>query len=98
MIGEQEKRYLGIPRGLIPWFPRVEAESCVGCNLCVEACKHGVYAFDDEAGKAIVAHPYECEVYCQSCQFQCDLGAISFPDKASVKAVIKELRKQYPPE
>ena len=92
-----EKEYLGIPRKLIPWYPRIDADVCTGCGACVRACKHGVYAFDDRTGLAVVANPYECEVYCQSCQFQCEMGAISFPDKAAVKAVFKELRKQYPP-
>jgi NAD-dependent dihydropyrimidine dehydrogenase PreA subunit len=92
---EESKHYLGIPRALIPWHPAVDAEACVGCGLCVRACKHGVYAEED--GKALVAHPYECEVFCQSCMFQCEVDAISFPDRAAVKAVIKGLRQQYPP-
>jgi NAD-dependent dihydropyrimidine dehydrogenase PreA subunit len=92
---DASKHYLGIPRLLIPWHPLVDAEACIGCGVCVKACKHGVYAESD--GKAVVANPYECEVFCQSCQFQCEVGAISFPKKEAVKATIKELRKQYPP-
>jgi len=68
----EEKQYLGIPRRLIPWYPGIDPDGCTGCGLCVTACKHGVYAFDDAEGKAVVANPYECEVYCQSCQFQCE--------------------------
>jgi NAD-dependent dihydropyrimidine dehydrogenase PreA subunit len=52
---------------------------------------------DDSTGKAVVANAYECEVYCQSCMFQCEVEAISFPDKSAVKDAVKELRKQYPP-
>ena len=83
---DENKHYLGIPRLLIPWHPGIDADACTSCGVCVDACKHGVYAFDDGSGKAVVANPYECEV-----------EAISFPDKAAMKAVVKALRQQYPP-
>jgi len=92
------KDYLGIPRRLIPWFPSVDEEKCNGCSICVKACKHDVYALDKAEKKALVANPYSCEVFCQSCQFQCSQEAISFPRKADVKEVIKRLRDQYPPK
>ncbi len=92
------KDYLGIPRQEIPWFPSVNPEECIGCRKCVEACKHGVYAFDEEKRIAYVADPYHCEVYCQSCRFQCEVGAIAFPDKAKIKEVMKVLRQTYPPK
>ena len=92
------ERYLGIPRVLIPWYPRVDVEACTGCGACLTACKPEVYVLDDEAGKVVVAKPYKCLVFCQACKFQCEAEAISFPDKEGVKATIDELRKQYPPE
>ncbi|MBC7264460.1 MAG: ferredoxin family protein [Chloroflexi bacterium] len=96
---QQDKRYLGIPRALIPWYPRIDPDACVkGCSACVMHCKHDVYVLDGGSPSVSVANPYNCEVYCQSCQFVCDANAISFPDKASVKAVIKELRGEYPPQ
>jgi Fe-S-cluster-containing hydrogenase component 2 len=33
----------GIPRKLIPWFPTVDAETCIGCTLCYTTCGRGVY-------------------------------------------------------
>jgi len=94
---EALKDFLGIPRKLIPWFPTIDDELCSGCGLCVKACKHETYAFRDDASKVVVANPYHCEVYCESCRFQCPVGAISFPDRKAIKLVFKELRLQYPP-
>lgn len=91
------KDYLGIPRKLIPWFPTIDDEICTNCGLCVNACKHGTYAFKDNSQEVYVANPYHCEVYCESCRFQCPVGAISFPDRKEIKAIFKELRLQYPP-
>lgn len=95
---EELKDYLGIPRKLIPWFPSIDESKCKGCKTCVNACKHLVFAYDETKKKAYVANPYYCEVYCQSCQFQCPQEAIHFPDKNKTKELFKELRKHYPPK
>ena len=55
------------------------------------------YAILDNSDKVVVANPYHCEVYCESCRFQCPVDAISFPDHKTIKLVFKELRLQYPP-
>ena len=94
---EALKDFLGIPRKLIPWFPTINHELCSNCGLCVKACKHGTYAFLDNSDKVVVANPYHCEVYCESCRFQCAVEAISFPDRKAIKSIIQELRSQYPP-
>ena len=94
---EDLKDFLGIPRKLIPWFPIIDDELCSDCGLCVKACKHGTYAYRDDSDKVVVANPYYCEVYCESCRFQCPVGAISFPDRKGIKLIFKELRRQYPP-
>jgi len=94
---EDLKDFLGIPRKLIPWFPIIDDELCSDCGLCVKACKHGTYAYRDDSDKVVVANPYHCEVYCESCRFQCPVGAISFPDRKGIKLIFKELRRQYPP-
>lgn len=94
---ETYKDFLGIPRQLIPWFPTIDKEECTACGLCVKACKHGTYAYSENPGEVVVANPYHCEVYCESCRFQCPVAAITFPDRKAIKVLFKELRKQYPP-
>jgi NAD-dependent dihydropyrimidine dehydrogenase PreA subunit len=90
------KDYLGIPRKEIPWFPTIDQEKCTSCGICVKACKHETYAFIED-GSVIVANPFHCEVFCESCKFQCPVEAISFPVRSEFKTIIKELRVKYPP-
>jgi NAD-dependent dihydropyrimidine dehydrogenase PreA subunit len=90
------KNYLGIPRKEIPWYPSIDQELSSACGLCVSACKHGTYEFSKDK-KVIVANPYCCEVFCESCKFQCPVEAISFPNRGEFKSVIKGLRAKYPP-
>jgi NAD-dependent dihydropyrimidine dehydrogenase PreA subunit len=90
------KDYLGIPRLEIPWYPTIDHDLCTNCGLCYNACKHGTYGYNDDH-VVVVANPFHCEVFCESCRFQCPVGAISFPDRKQFKATIKELRNKYPP-
>lgn len=96
-LEERYQRYLGIPRHLIPWYPTVDAEKCVGCRECIKFCHDDVYAFDEATRKVYVKNPWHCQVYCQSCTHACNKDAISFPDRREVKAEIRELRKKYTP-
>ena len=95
-ISEELKDYLGIPRKEIPWYPTIDQDLCSACGLCVSACKHGTYEFSED-NKVFVANPYYCEVFCESCKFQCPVEAITFPNRGEFKAVIKKLREKYPP-
>jgi NAD-dependent dihydropyrimidine dehydrogenase PreA subunit len=96
-LEEKYRLYLGIPRQLIPWFPIVDSERCIGCQECIRFCHDTVYAFDEAAAKVYVEQPWHCQVYCQSCTYACDTEAISFPDRREVKARIRALREIYPP-
>jgi NAD-dependent dihydropyrimidine dehydrogenase PreA subunit len=96
MSDTELKAYLGIPRTEIPWYPTIDRESCTDCELCVTACKHGTYAFAGDPEHVVVANPYHCEVFCESCKFQCPVNAISFPNRQEFKAVIKQLRLKFP--
>jgi len=97
MSDSELKDYLGIPRMEIPWYPTIDHELCTDCELCINACKHGTYAYGENPEHVIVANPYHCEVFCESCRFQCPVGAISFPERKAFKTTLKELRAQYPP-
>lgn len=93
---EELKNYLGIPRKEIPWYPSIEQKKCTSCGICVNACKHGAYEHNKD-NQVVVANPYHCEVFCESCKFQCPVEAISFPNRSEFKSIIKELRAIYPP-
>ena len=37
-MSEEKKTWHGIPRDEVPWFPSVDAEACIGCQLCYVTC------------------------------------------------------------
>ncbi len=73
------KAWHGIPREEIDWFPRVDEDACIGCGTCVTGCGRGVYRFDFDRKKTVVAEPMHCMVACMTCANTCPTGAISFP-------------------
>lgn len=76
MSGDK-KTWHGIPRDEIPWKPTVDAEACIGCQLCYVTCGRGVYEMQD--GVAVPVAAMECVVGCSTCGNVCPTGAISFP-------------------
>lgn len=72
-----EKVY-AIPNPATPNQPvRFDAELCMGCNSCVDACHTDIFIPNPEKGKApIILYPDECW-FCGSCVEQCPVpGAI----------------------
>ena len=67
----------GIPREDIPWTPKVDAEACIGCQLCYITCGRAVYEMED--GVAVAVDPMNCMVGCSTCGNICPTGAITFP-------------------
>ena len=74
---EKKRTWHGIPRDEIPWLPTVDAEACIGCQLCYVTCGRGVYEMHDNA--AVAVSPMECAVGCSTCGNVCPTSAISFP-------------------
>lgn len=80
----------GIPRAEIEWYPTVITERCIGCGMCVTSCGRGVYTFDYETNKAVVANPYQCMVGCSTCGAICLQDALEFPSQGYIRHLIKE--------
>lgn len=72
-----KKQWHGIPRDEVPWLPTVDADACIGCQLCYVTCGRGVYEMHD--GVAVAVSAMECMVGCSTCGNVCPTGAISFP-------------------
>lgn len=78
----------GIPREEIPWYPTVNAETCIGCTLCYVTCGRAVYDMQDN--KAVVPNPYSCMVGCSTCATVCPVQAISFPGRDLIWKIERE--------
>jgi NAD-dependent dihydropyrimidine dehydrogenase PreA subunit len=79
----------GTPRENIPWHPTVDESKCVGCKTCFEFCSHGVYSWNEQTDRPVVAEPFQCMVGCSSCMNQCANEAISFPPLSVLKPFLK---------
>ena len=88
MASAMPERWHGIPREEIPWFPAVDAQACIGCELCYVTCGRGVYEIRDR--KALATQPYACMVGCTTCAMVCPTEAIHFPDRDVVRRVERE--------
>lgn len=84
------KKYMGVPRADIPWFPRIDAEKCTLCGKCAEFCPNDVF----EAGAVcmLIKNPINCVVGCDKCAAECPVGAISFATKEELLAWVREAR------
>jgi NAD-dependent dihydropyrimidine dehydrogenase PreA subunit len=87
-----QQTWHGVPRKGIPWFPTVDYDACIGCDLCYLTCGRDVFERDDVNRVQKVERPYNCMVGCSTCQTVCPVEAISFPDREIVWKVEKEHR------
>ena len=42
------------------WYPVIDYDKCVGCMVCNDMCRHGVYKPNDEMGKPKVVYGTGC--------------------------------------
>ena len=84
----KDEMWHGIPRKDIPWFPTVDADTCIGCTLCYTTCGRGVYEMRDN--KAVPVNAMSCMVGCSTCGTVCPVQAISFPERDLVWKLERE--------
>lgn len=84
----EKKTWHGIPREEIPWLPIVDADACIGCQLCYITCGRAVFEMHDNVAVAVSA--MECMVGCSTCANVCPTGAIAFPSLDSVWKIERE--------
>jgi NAD-dependent dihydropyrimidine dehydrogenase PreA subunit len=81
----------GVPRREIPWFPTVDPEKCIGCQLCFVTCGREVYEIGPAPDyESSVARPYNCMVGCSTCAVVCPTEAIAFPARDLVRRAERE--------
>jgi NAD-dependent dihydropyrimidine dehydrogenase PreA subunit len=86
--GKAKSTWHGIPRDEIPWLPTVDADACIGCQLCYVTCGRGVYEMHDNVAVAVA--PMECAVGCATCGNVCPTSAIAFPTLDAVWKLERE--------
>ena len=84
--------WFGVPRKEIPWYPKIDPGQCIGCGFCAAICGRGVYKYEFDVKRPIVANPYHCLVGCQTCANLCPVGAIDFPPPESLKKYVAKYK------
>ena len=60
------------------WYPIIDYDKCVGCMVCNDMCKHGVYKPDADIYKPKVVYGNGCVHGCHGCGNACPMGAIHY--------------------
>ena len=91
-LPEKFAMWNGVPREEIDWHPTIDESKCTGCGMCITSCGRNVFDYDEGRRTSVVARPLQCLVGCTSCEAWCVFEAISFPDRAYVRDVIRKNR------
>ncbi len=60
------------------WYPVIDYDKCVGCMICNNMCKHGVYKPNEETKKPKVVYGNGCVHGCHGCERKCPKEAIHY--------------------
>ena len=60
------------------WYPVIDYRKCIGCMVCSNMCRHGVYKMDNTKGKPQVIYGTGCVYGCHGCEKNCPTGAIQY--------------------
>jgi formate hydrogenlyase subunit 6/NADH:ubiquinone oxidoreductase subunit I len=89
-----EETYEDIPRGKIPWDPKIDYEKCVTCGKCVDFCHTSTFGIKEKDGeKRTVVNPNRCVVFCRGCEDICPAGAITHPSEEETQKIIDKLKE-----
>jgi len=84
--------FMRIPREEIPWYPTIDPDMCTGCNECLDFCANEVFELNEDDMIMAVKNPFNCVVGCNKCAEFCSTGALTFPGKDELVAMLRDLR------
>jgi NAD-dependent dihydropyrimidine dehydrogenase PreA subunit len=82
------------PSRWLLWYPTIDYDVCRSDLTCLNFCPQGVFEWEEETGRPVVAHPYRCVPGCNLCAETCTAHAISFPSREQVRAALRRLRAE----
>lgn len=62
-------------------------KGCIGCGTCVATCPTYVLRLDETTGKAVIAHPADCQI-CHLCRMYCPVQAITISPEKSIPVIV----------
>ncbi len=60
------------------WYPVIDYDTCIGCDICNSMCEHGVFKFNESLGKPKVVYGNGCVHGCHGCERACPVEAIHY--------------------
>ncbi len=60
------------------WYPVIDYDKCIGCMVCNDMCKHGVYKPKEDGSAPKVVYGNGCVHGCHGCEKACPVGAIHY--------------------